>query len=63
MAKQKKEINFEDNILRIEEILERLNNENLPLQEAIALHAEALALIKEADSFLQSAVLRFEIIN
>ncbi len=41
MAKQKKENSFEVNIERIEEILELLNNTELPLEEAIKLHQEA----------------------
>ena len=60
MAKQKKEISFEDNIQRIEEIIDALNNDNLPLQQAIILHSEASALIKECEEYLQKATLQFE---
>ncbi len=60
MAKQKKEDSFENNIQRIEEIIESLNNDNLPLQQAVMLHAEALKLIKDSDAFLQQAALEFE---
>jgi exodeoxyribonuclease VII small subunit len=63
MAKQKKEISFEDKIQKIEEIIDRLNNENLPLQEAINLHTEASALIKDAEEFLQKTSLQFESLN
>lgn len=60
MAKQKKENSFEEKIHRIEDIIHTINNDKVPLQEAIALHSEASILIKESEEYLQNAALQFE---
>ena len=60
MAKLKKEPSFEEKIQQIEAIIESLNNDNLPLQKAIELHAEAMQLIKQTEEYLQQAAIQFE---
>ncbi len=60
MAKQKKENTFEANIVRIEEILELLNNTELPLEEAIKLHQEASEKILLCEKYLEKTTLEFE---
>ncbi len=60
MAKQKKENSFENNLQRIEEIIEKINNSNLPLEEAITLHTEASELIKQSEEYLQKVSMKLE---
>ncbi|MCX6190073.1 MAG: exodeoxyribonuclease VII small subunit [Bacteroidetes bacterium] len=60
MAKQKKENSFEDNIQRVQEIVDQLNHADLPLKDAIALHSEASMLIKASNEYLQKVTLQFE---
>ena len=63
MAKQKKENTFENNLQLIEEIIEKLNDNQLPLEEAIKLHAKAIELIKSCEEILEKASLQFETLN
>ncbi len=60
MAKQKKENSFEDNIQRVQEIVDQLNHADLPLKDAITLHSEASMLIKASNEYLQKVTLQFE---
>ncbi len=60
MAKQKKEKSFEENLQRIEEIIEGLNSMDIPLQQAIERHTEACKLIKENEGYLHQATLQLE---
>ena len=63
MAKSKKENSFETKLNRIEEIIELLNNNKLPLEEAIQLHKEATELIKSGMEYLEKTALQFETIG
>lgn len=63
MAKTKKEITFEEKLEQVEHMITSLNNDNLPLQEAVAVHAKALELIKESEDYLKKAALQFETIE
>jgi len=60
MAKQKKEHFYEKNIRRIEDILVLLNDEQLPLNEALTLHVEAMKLIAENEAYLQNSTQEFK---
>lgn len=49
---------FEDKLLAANEILKRLNDENTPLDEAVALYEKGQALLNEANEILQNAKLK-----
>ncbi len=51
----KKKISFEEQIDRIEEIVENLDNSEKPLEELIAEYEEAMKLSNECRSFLEKA--------
>jgi len=62
--KQKKtEKSFEENFSRLERILERLENEDVTLEETIKLYEEGLALTKFCYDKLNNAELRIKEIN
>ncbi|MBQ7994943.1 MAG: exodeoxyribonuclease VII small subunit [Bacilli bacterium] len=52
---EKKEMSFEEKLERIDEILSIVENNTLPLEEAIKLHEEGMALIKEVKETLKAA--------
>jgi exodeoxyribonuclease VII small subunit len=47
--------NFEKKLDRLNEIVEKIENETLPLETSIALYQEGLKLIKELESELKDA--------
>ena len=55
MAEKKKAKSFEDNLNRLNEIVEKTENSVLPLEEALALYQEGMALIKELKTTLDNA--------
>lgn len=58
MKNKSKEKSFNDNLLRLEEISDILENENLDLEEAIILYEEGVELTKLCLSTLKSAELK-----
>lgn len=52
---EKKEMSFEEKLERIDEILSIVENNTLPLEEAIKLHEEGMVLIKEVKETLKAA--------
>ena len=44
MNKKNDELNFEDSLMRLEQIAELLENENTPLEESISLFEEVITL-------------------
>jgi exodeoxyribonuclease VII small subunit len=60
MAKSKKDPSFETRLDRIEEIIDKLNDATLPLEDALKLHQEASVLIAECEEYLNKATLQFE---
>ena len=63
MKQKKTEKSFEENFSRLERILERLENEDVTLEETIKLYEEGLALTKFCYDKLNNAELRIKEIN
>lgn len=60
MNKKNDELNFEDSLMRLEQIAELLENENTPLEESISLFEEGIALKEICDLKLKKAKLKIE---
>ena len=54
MAKEK-ELNFEENLEKLEELVKDLENGNVPLDDAINKYQEAMKIAKVCDEKLKSA--------
>lgn len=54
MAKEK-ELNFEENLEKLEELVRDLENGNVPLDDAINKYQEAMKIAKVCDEKLKSA--------
>ena len=54
---------FEENFSRLEKILEKLENEDVPLDETLKLYEEGLTLTKLCSDKLTNAELRIKEIN
>ena len=55
MSNEKKELSFEENIEKLEEIVKKLENGDVPLDDAIKEFNEAMVLAKKCDEKLKSA--------
>ena len=60
MNKKNDELNFEDSLMRLEQIAELLENENTSLEESISLFEEGIALKEISDQKLKKAKLKIE---
>ena len=60
MNKKNDELNFEDSLMRLEQIAELLENENTPLEESISLFEEGIALKEICDQKLKKAKLKIK---
>ena len=60
MNKKNDELNFEDSLMRLEQIAELLENESTPLEESISLFEEGIALKEICDLKLKKAKLKIE---
>ena len=49
--------NFEEKLIKANEILNALNDENLSLDQSLKLHNEGKKLLQEAENILQNAKL------
>jgi exodeoxyribonuclease VII small subunit len=58
MAKKKQSNNFEKDLARLEEISSLLDNENIGLEESIALYEEGIKLSKTCLTTLKKAELK-----
>ena len=63
MKQKKTEKSFEDNFSRLEKILEKLESEDVTLEETIKLYEEGLTLTKFCYDKLNNAELRIKEIN
>jgi len=54
---------FEDKLQKTKEILEKLSNSELPLDEGIKLYKEGMKELNEATKMLEDAKLEFETIE
>jgi len=52
------ELSFEEALARLEEIVQRLEEGDLPLQEALALYEQGVALSRRCQDLLDEAELR-----
>ncbi len=55
MAKAKKEGGFEDNLARLEEIVDRLEGDDLPLEQSLVLFEEGVKLAEACGQRLDAA--------
>ena len=55
MSQEKKELSFEENLEKLEEIVKKLENGDVPLDDAIKEFNEAMVLAKKCDEKLKSA--------
>lgn len=53
--KEKKEINFENEIKRLNEIVEKISSKALPLEESLKLYEEGNNIIKQLEEALKAA--------
>ncbi len=51
---------FEDKLKEAKELLDKLNNPDIPLQEAMECYKRGIRLLKEASEIIQKAKLEFE---
>ncbi len=52
---EKKEMSFEEKLRRLDEIVAKIEGEELPLQETLSLYQEGKVLIKELQGELKAA--------
>jgi exodeoxyribonuclease VII small subunit len=52
---EKKEKTFEEKLNRLNEIVDKVENETLPIEESLKLYEEGNALIKELEATLKDA--------
>lgn len=62
MAKKKTPTSFESKLHQIKQIADRMQSENLSLDESMGLFQEADALIKECRDYLQEASVQVEML-
>jgi exodeoxyribonuclease VII small subunit len=54
---------FEDKLNNSKEILDKLVNPNITLEESMKLYTDGLQLIKEAQTMIEEAQTKIEVIN
>ena len=62
-AKKKKALSFEDGMQQLEQLVEKLNSSELPLEESIALYEEGTALAAQLKAQLDGQKKRIEMID
>ncbi len=60
---KKERLSFEDALARLEEIVEKLEAENISLEESVKLYEEGIELSKTCTQTLEQAQLRIEKVN
>jgi len=60
---KKERLSFEDALARLEEIVEKLEAENISLEESVKLYEEGIELSKFCTQTLEQAELRIEKVN
>jgi exodeoxyribonuclease VII small subunit len=63
METEKKEKSFEEKLARLNAIVEKVENETLPIEESLKLYEEGNALIKELEATLKDAEKKIGQIN
>jgi exodeoxyribonuclease VII small subunit len=59
----KSELSFEDALRQLEEIVQRLENEDVPLEESVNLYEQGMELSKYCADTLEEAEQRIEKVN
>lgn len=60
---KKERLSFEDALARLEEIVEKLEAENISLEDSVKLYEEGIELSKSCTQTLEQAQLRIEKVN
>ncbi|MBC8455703.1 exodeoxyribonuclease VII small subunit [bacterium] len=59
----KKSFNLEQTFQRLEEIVERLESENLPIDEMVSIYEEGMNLVRGSQKYLQTAQQKIQTIS
>ena len=62
-AKKKKELSFEEGMLQLEQLVERLSGSELALEESVALYEQGTALAAQLEEQLKNQKKRIEMID
>lgn len=62
MAKHKREISYEDGIEKLEEIIRALEKNEIPLDQALSLFQEGVALVNHCNSLLDQAEQKMKVL-
>jgi exodeoxyribonuclease VII small subunit len=54
---------FEDKLFRLNEIVKKMESENLPLDESVKLYEEAMKLSKELEEELKAAKAKVQLVE
>jgi exodeoxyribonuclease VII small subunit len=54
---------FEDKLFRLNEIVKKIESENLPLDESVKLYEEAMKLSKELEEELKAAKAKVQLVE
>lgn len=54
---------FEDKLIRLNEIVKKMESENLPLDEGVKLYEEAMKLSKELEEELKAAKAKVQLVE
>ena len=60
MEKAEKKISYEDNVNRLEEILDKMESNDTPLEQNLKLYEEGMKIIKLCQTELSNAEIRVE---
>ena len=58
--KKNEQMSFQDNLKRLDEIVESISNKTLPLDESLSLYEEGMKIIKELEKELTEAEAKVE---
>lgn len=62
-AQDKKPIELEEGMKRLDEVVQKLSGEGISLEESLALYEEGVALVRECNARLESAERKISILR
>lgn len=62
-AQDKKPIELEEGMKRLDEVVQKLSGEGISLEESLALYEEGVALVRECNARLESAERKINILR
>ncbi|MBO5204237.1 MAG: exodeoxyribonuclease VII small subunit [Clostridia bacterium] len=62
-SQDKKPIELEEGMKRLDEVVQRLSGEGISLEESLALYEEGVALVRECNARLESAERKISILR